>query len=41
MNRKIHCLSCRCVLYSVVDAARHELQGHNVVSYAYIAPVAA
>lgn len=34
MNREIHCFTCYCDLYSVVEAARHELEGHRVFAYA-------
>lgn len=33
MNRVLHCLTCGCVLASVVEMAQHELDNHLVVSY--------
>jgi hypothetical protein len=26
-------LTCRCAIYSAVEAAEHELDGHNVITY--------
>jgi len=33
LRLECYCLTCRCAIYSALEAARHELEGHNVVTY--------